>query len=144
MRHDGGLLIALGAGLGLLVSLWNYFLTPALLAPTTDIAHTPAALLAIAATLVLFLAGLVLGGRPRGAALTTFLVLGALQVWPSFRRRRPAWHRWSGRVLVPAGLAGGRVRTAARMPARMSAGGGGQPGTMTSTGMMFDTRPQLA
>ncbi|GAB3036598.1 membrane protein [Nocardioides flavus (ex Wang et al. 2016)] len=38
---------------------------------------------------------------------TTFLVLGALQVWPSFRRRRPAWHRWSGRVLVPAGLAGG-------------------------------------
>ncbi|MBS2937325.1 DUF2306 domain-containing protein [Nocardioides sp. J2M5] len=38
---------------------------------------------------------------------TTFLVLGALQVWPSFRRRRPAWHRWSGRVLVPAGIAGG-------------------------------------
>jgi uncharacterized membrane protein len=38
---------------------------------------------------------------------TTFLVLGALQVWPSFRRRRPAWHRWSGRVLVPAGISGG-------------------------------------
>lgn len=38
---------------------------------------------------------------------TTFLVLGALQLWPSFRRRRPAWHRWSGRVLVPAGVAGG-------------------------------------
>lgn len=38
---------------------------------------------------------------------TTFLVLGAFQLWPSFRRRRPAWHRWSGRVLVPAGIAGG-------------------------------------
>lgn len=38
---------------------------------------------------------------------TAFLVLGALQMWPSFRRRRPRWHRWSGRVLVPAGVAGG-------------------------------------
>ena len=78
MRHDGGLLIALGAGLGLLVSIWNYFASPALLAPTTDISHTPAALLAIAATAILFLAGLVLGGRPRGAGLTTFLVLGSI------------------------------------------------------------------
>ncbi len=36
---------------------------------------------------------------------TLFCVLGAFQLMPSFRRRRPAWHRWSGRVLVPAGLA---------------------------------------
>jgi uncharacterized membrane protein len=36
---------------------------------------------------------------------TTFCVLGAFQFMPSFRRRRPQWHRWSGRVLVPAGLA---------------------------------------
>jgi uncharacterized membrane protein len=36
---------------------------------------------------------------------TTFCVLGAFQLMPSFRRRRPRWHRWSGRVLVPAGLA---------------------------------------
>jgi uncharacterized membrane protein len=36
---------------------------------------------------------------------TTFCVLGAFQLMPSFRRRRPGWHRWSGRVLVPAGLA---------------------------------------
>jgi uncharacterized membrane protein len=36
---------------------------------------------------------------------TTFCVLGAFQFMPSFRRRRPGWHRWSGRVLVPAGLA---------------------------------------
>lgn len=37
---------------------------------------------------------------------TTFLVLGAFQLMPSLRRSRPRWHRWSGRVLVPAGLAG--------------------------------------
>ena len=37
---------------------------------------------------------------------TTYLLLGALQLWPSFRRARPRWHRWSGRVLVPAGIAG--------------------------------------
>ena len=36
---------------------------------------------------------------------TTFCVLGAFQFMPSFRRRRLRWHRWSGRVLVPAGLA---------------------------------------
>ncbi|NPD03195.1 DUF2306 domain-containing protein [Nocardioides sp. zg-1308] len=35
----------------------------------------------------------------------TYCVLGAFQFMPSFRRRRPRWHRWSGRVLVPAGLA---------------------------------------
>lgn len=38
---------------------------------------------------------------------TTFCVLGAFQFQPSLRRRRPLWHRWSGRVLVPAGIAGG-------------------------------------
>lgn len=37
---------------------------------------------------------------------TIYCVLGAFQFMPSFRRRRPRWHRWSGRVLVPAGLAG--------------------------------------
>jgi hypothetical protein len=78
MRHDGGLLIALGAGLGLLVAIWNYFAPTALLAPATDVSHTPGALLAIGATLVLFLAGLVLGGAPRHAALTAFLLLGSL------------------------------------------------------------------
>jgi uncharacterized membrane protein len=34
-----------------------------------------------------------------------YCVLGAFQFMPSFRARRPRWHRWSGRVLVPAGLA---------------------------------------
>lgn len=34
--------------------------------------------------------------------------------------------------------------TAARMPRRISMGGGGQPGTLTSTGITCDTAPQLA
>ena len=38
---------------------------------------------------------------------TTFCVLGAFQFQPSLRRRRPTWHRWSGRILVPAGIAAG-------------------------------------
>ena len=38
---------------------------------------------------------------------TTFCVLGAFQYMPSLRRRRPRWHRWSGRILVPAGIAAG-------------------------------------
>ena len=78
MRHDGGLLIAFGAGLALLVSIYNYLAPSALLAPTVDIAGTPGALLAIVATFVLFLAGLVLGGAPRHPALVTFLVLGCV------------------------------------------------------------------
>ncbi|MCY7400274.1 MAG: DUF2306 domain-containing protein [Nocardioides sp.] len=36
---------------------------------------------------------------------TIYCVLGAFQFWPSFRWRSPRWHRWSGRVLVPTGLA---------------------------------------
>jgi uncharacterized membrane protein len=35
---------------------------------------------------------------------TVFAILGALQFSRSFRRRRPAWHRRSGRILVVAGL----------------------------------------
>lgn len=38
---------------------------------------------------------------------TTFCVLGAFQFQPSLRRRRPTWHRWSGRILVSAGIAAG-------------------------------------
>lgn len=78
MRHDGGLLIAFGAGLGLLVSIYNYFAPSAFLAPTVDISGTPGALVAIAATLILFVAGLVLGGAPRHPALVAFLVLGCI------------------------------------------------------------------
>lgn len=35
---------------------------------------------------------------------SVYCVLGALQFSPSFRRRRPGWHRGAGRLLVPLGL----------------------------------------
>jgi uncharacterized membrane protein len=38
-----------------------------------------------------------------GASL--YCLLGAFQFAPGLRRRRPAWHRVAGRVLVPLGLA---------------------------------------
>lgn len=40
-----------------------------------------------------------------GASL--FCVLGALQLNPTFRRRRPAWHRAAGKLLVVCGLTAG-------------------------------------
>jgi uncharacterized membrane protein len=36
---------------------------------------------------------------------STFCVLGAFQFAAGFRRRRPRWHRFAGRVLVPSGIA---------------------------------------
>lgn len=33
-----------------------------------------------------------------------YCVLGAFQFSPSFRRRKPNWHRAAGRILVPCGL----------------------------------------
>ncbi len=78
MRHDGGLLIALGAGLGLLVSIWNYVSPTALLAPTVSIDGTPAAILAIVACAILFAAGLVLAGSASHPALVGFFMVGSL------------------------------------------------------------------
>jgi hypothetical protein len=63
-------------------------------------------------------------------------------------------HPNAARSTRPAPRAGGAVVTvrhrppprfaALRMPRRISIGGGGQPGTAASTGMMSATRPQLA
>ena len=78
MRHDGGLMIAFGAGIGCLVSIWNFFAPVAMLAPTTDVAGTPGAAVAIAATAILCLAGMVLAGTAAGGGLTLFLMIGAL------------------------------------------------------------------
>ncbi|MFD9701835.1 DUF2306 domain-containing protein [Lentzea sp. NPDC059081] len=38
--------------------------------------------------------------------VSVYLVLGAFQFAPGFRRRRPGWHRVAGRVLVLCGLLG--------------------------------------
>ena len=35
---------------------------------------------------------------------TIFVILGAFQFSPGFRRRKPAWHRMAGRVLVMVGM----------------------------------------
>ena len=72
MRHDGGKLIALGAGLGLLVSTWNFVMPTGLLAPLSSIAGTPGAALMIFSTLCLLLAGIVLAGHRRGGFLIFF------------------------------------------------------------------------
>lgn len=37
-------------------------------------------------------------------SVTLYAVLGAFQFAPAFRRRRFGWHRWAGRLLIPAGL----------------------------------------
>lgn len=37
-------------------------------------------------------------------SVSLYAILGAFQFAPSFRRRRPGWHRTSGRLLVPSGL----------------------------------------
>ncbi|WP_211592437.1 DUF2306 domain-containing protein [Microbispora sp. H10836] len=36
--------------------------------------------------------------------VTVFSLVGALQFAPGLRRRRPAWHRAAGRLVVPSGL----------------------------------------
>ncbi len=38
-------------------------------------------------------------------SVTIYALLGAFQFAPTFRRRKPKWHRTAGRILVPAGLA---------------------------------------
>jgi uncharacterized membrane protein len=38
-------------------------------------------------------------------AITLFSLLGALQFAPRIRGKYPQWHRWSGRLVVPSGLA---------------------------------------
>lgn len=87
----------------------------------------PAALLALAA--IPIVAGAVrLAGLAGGAAITPanarffaaplpvvvhilgaipFAVLGAFQLAPDFRRRRPRWHRIAGRISIVCGLAAG-------------------------------------
>ncbi len=80
MRHDGGLLIALGAGLGLLLSVYNYFAAAEFLAPTASITGTPAAILAIVATALLLVAGLVLAGSHGPGTVAVFMVCALIGI----------------------------------------------------------------
>ncbi len=47
-------------------------------------------------------------------------------------------------TVMPASCGGIRSLTAVRIPCMIAAGGGGQPGTATSTGITLATRPRLA
>ena len=40
-------------------------------------------------------------------SVSLFCILGAFQFAPGFRRRKPAWHRVAGRIVVVSGLASG-------------------------------------
>lgn len=78
MRHDGGLLIMLGALLALAVSLYNFFAPTGFLAPDSAVAWTAGAGLVIFSTACLLVAGLVLAGRASNRLLIGFLMIGAL------------------------------------------------------------------
>lgn len=77
MRHEGGMLMALGAALGLLVAVYNFFSPVGLLAPASDVAGTPGAGVAIFGTVALLLAGLVLAGSVANRALIGILIVGS-------------------------------------------------------------------
>lgn len=77
VRHDGGGMIAMGAGLGFIVSVYNFLSPRGLLAPLSDVSGTPGAIVAIAATASLFVAGLMLAGSLRHPALIAFLIVGS-------------------------------------------------------------------
>jgi hypothetical protein len=74
----GGRLIAVGALLGLGVSIYNFFAPVSLFAPASTIAGTPGAILVIVSTALLLLAGLVLASRVRSAAVRWFFGIAAL------------------------------------------------------------------
>jgi uncharacterized membrane protein len=38
-------------------------------------------------------------------SVTIFSLLGAFQFVPALRQRKVRWHRWAGRIVIPAGLA---------------------------------------
>ena len=78
MKLVGALLIILGSGLGLAVSIYNYLSPTGFMAPLSDTAGTPGALLVIVSTGLMLLAGLVLLFLPRLAVLAFIAVAGTL------------------------------------------------------------------
>lgn len=72
MATYGARLLSLAAILGTAVSVYNYF------DPMSGIAGTPGAILAIAATLILFVFGLIMATRPQNAAFRIFLAIASL------------------------------------------------------------------
>lgn len=78
MRRKGGLLISIGAFLGLLVSLYNFFSPVGFLAPLSSIYWSEGAGLVVFSTLILLMAGIILASGVRHRGLVTFLMIGSL------------------------------------------------------------------
>lgn len=78
MKRSGALLIALGAAIGLAVSVYNYFSPLGFLSPYSNTAGTAGALLVVGSTAIMLVAGLVLATLPRSRALVVFALLGCL------------------------------------------------------------------
>lgn len=76
MKRLGAWLIVLGSALGLVVSIFNYFSPVGLLAPLSDIAGSPGALLVIGSTAIMLVAGLVLLFAKRGGPLVILAAIG--------------------------------------------------------------------
>jgi len=64
-----------------------------------------------------------------------FVVFGPLQFVAGLRRRRPALHRWTGRVVLASGLVIGV--TALIMSPRMAIGGAVETAATTVFGLLF-------
>ncbi|MEM7464582.1 MAG: hypothetical protein AAF362_18075 [Pseudomonadota bacterium] len=78
MQRKGSWLIAIGAFLGLAVSIYNFFSPVAFLAPLSSVSWSAGAGLVIFSTFVLMLAGLVLVSKVTNRALVIFLLTGSL------------------------------------------------------------------
>lgn len=78
MKHGGGWLIAFGAMLGLAVAIYNYVTPVGFLSPYSNVAGTGGALLVIASTAIMLVAGLMLGTGVGNTFLLGFLVIGCL------------------------------------------------------------------
>ena len=78
LKRSGALLIAIGAALGLAVSIYNYFSPVGLLSPYSNTAGSAGALLVISSTAIMLVAGLVLATLPKSRALVLFALFGSL------------------------------------------------------------------
>lgn len=78
MRRLGAWLIIIGAAAGLGIAIYNYFSPAGFLAPLSNTAGTPGALLVIGSTALMLVAGLVLLGGTHSRFVTVFFATGVL------------------------------------------------------------------
>jgi hypothetical protein len=78
VKRLGAWLIVLGGAAGLGIAIYNYFSATGFLAPLSNTAGTPGALLVIGSTALMLAAGLVLLGRPHARFVILFFLVGVL------------------------------------------------------------------